>query len=310
VEDNVYDVLDLKALRCFWATAKHGSLTRAGIELGISEAAVSQRVKSLEAYLTTKLYEARGGRVRLTPAGQRTMELATGLFEQLEDFRHTVGRAEARGRLTLSTHEPILVRLLPAVVQRFVGDQPRARLRLLSRQPRETVELVRVNEADLGIVAERALPDGLVFHPWKTFGAYVLVPRGHPLVRRGVPAFRDLLNEATATRYPLIMPEIEDLEHQRVATALRREGLPFSVGLEVGTVETVTHYVARGLGIAVVPGICVSDQDRASIAAIPIPSEFGGATTYGAILRRDKHLTGPLRALLVLLGVRAGPGRT
>ena len=35
-----YDVLDLKALRCFWAAATHGNLTRAGIELGISESAV------------------------------------------------------------------------------------------------------------------------------------------------------------------------------------------------------------------------------------------------------------------------------
>ncbi len=56
--NDLYDVMDLKALRCFWAMARHRSLTRAGIELGISEAAVSQRIKSLEAHLGTKLYEA------------------------------------------------------------------------------------------------------------------------------------------------------------------------------------------------------------------------------------------------------------
>jgi DNA-binding transcriptional LysR family regulator len=67
-----YDVMDLKALKCFWATAKHLSLTKAGLGLGISEAAVSQRVKSREKRLGTKLYEARGGRVRLTSAGETT----------------------------------------------------------------------------------------------------------------------------------------------------------------------------------------------------------------------------------------------
>ena len=304
-QDDAYDVMDLKELRCFWATAKHGSLTRAGIELGISEAAVSQRVRGLESYLGTKLYESRGGRVRLTPAGQRTMELAISLFEQLDEFQQSVGREEAAGLLTLSTHDPVLFHLLPDVVQRFAREDPRPRLRLLSRRPRETVELVRVNEADVGIVPKRVLPGGLVFHPWKTYEAYLLVPRGHPLVRRGVLAIRDLLNEATATRYPLIVPEIDDPEHQRVASTLRREGLPFNVGLEVGTAETVRHYVARGLGIAVVPGLCIGDQDRGPIEAIQIPPEFGGATTYGVVLRRDKHLTAPLRALLALLGVRA-----
>ncbi len=55
-----YDPMDLKALRCFEAMAKHGSLTQASIELGISDAAVSQRIKSLEKYLGVKLYTRLG----------------------------------------------------------------------------------------------------------------------------------------------------------------------------------------------------------------------------------------------------------
>ncbi len=70
-----YDPMDMKALLCFETMAKHGSLTRASIELGIADAAVSQRIKSLEKYLGTKLYEARGGKVRLTEAGHRTTAL-------------------------------------------------------------------------------------------------------------------------------------------------------------------------------------------------------------------------------------------
>ena len=46
-----FDVLDLKALRCFAAMAKHGSLTKAGVELGITEVAVSQRIKKLEQWM-------------------------------------------------------------------------------------------------------------------------------------------------------------------------------------------------------------------------------------------------------------------
>ena len=46
-----YDPMDMKALLCFETMAKHGSLTRASIELGIGDAAVSQRIKSLEKYL-------------------------------------------------------------------------------------------------------------------------------------------------------------------------------------------------------------------------------------------------------------------
>ena len=34
-------MMDLKALICFWATAKHGSLTRPSIEIGILEPSIS-----------------------------------------------------------------------------------------------------------------------------------------------------------------------------------------------------------------------------------------------------------------------------
>ena len=305
--EDAYDVMDLKALRCFWATGRLGSLTRAGIELGISEAAVSQRIRNLETYLGVKLYESRGGRVRLTPAGDRTMTVAIAVFDQLEDFRHTVVQGAAAGVLTLATHEPVLRYLLPDLVGRFSREHPGVRLRLLSRAPKMIVDLVRLNEADVGIMPTRPLPEGLVFHPWRTFEAYLLLPRGHPLLRDGVPTIRDLLNEATVRRYPLIVPEVDEPEHQRVARALRREGLPFNVALEVGSMDTVKHYVARGLGLAVVSGICFGESDRAALEAVQIPAEFGGATTYGIVLRKDKHLSVPLKGLLLLFGIRSRP---
>ena len=101
-----YEQIDLKALRCFETMARHGSLTKAGIELGISDAAVSQRVKSLERYLGTKLYESRGGRVRLTDAGRRTKDLATRLFDELAEFEEGIGQEESRRTVVLAAEAP------------------------------------------------------------------------------------------------------------------------------------------------------------------------------------------------------------
>ena len=119
-----YDVMDLKALKCFWAMAKHLSLTKAGIELGISEAAVSQRVKSLEKRLNTKLYEARGGRVKLTPAGDRTAEMAVGLFDNLETFEHALSKEDEAHEITLCTHDSVLHYMLPQIVEDVSRTHP------------------------------------------------------------------------------------------------------------------------------------------------------------------------------------------
>ena len=95
-----YDPMDMKALLCFEMMAKHGSLTQASIELGISDAAVSQRIKSLEKYLGTKLYEARGGKVRLTETGRRTKALATRILDELAEFTDEIGTRSPRELLS------------------------------------------------------------------------------------------------------------------------------------------------------------------------------------------------------------------
>ena len=278
-QESPYDVLDLKALRCFWAMAKHGSLTRAGIELGLSESAVSQRVKTLESYLNAKLYASPGGKVRLTPAGQRVMEMAISLFDRVAQFQNELSGEEAGGALELVAQEPTIRYLLPPMVQRLVKEHPQVRLRILSRRVDEAVELVRQGDADLGINPQTALPDSLVFHPWRSYEAYVLVPPGHPLIRGGIPKFQDLLSPSTLMRYPLIMPERGDPAHSRVAQALERLGLPLNVAFEVGTNETIKHYVEMGLGVALVSGICLTQDDRGKVEAIEVPKEYGGTTT-------------------------------
>ena len=236
-----YEVMDLKALRCFWATGRHGSLTQASIELGISEAAVSQRIKALEQYLGVKLYEARGGKVRLTPAGQYTLDRAIRLFDELKDFEETVAAQDATGTLTLASYEPVLLYLLPEIVKQFSEKYPMARLRLLSRPFKETLRLVQSNDADLGIVPEHRLSAELVFHSIRTYKAYLLIPKDHVLMRKGPPDIHALLTEEILHRYPLIVAEAEDPDHDPIRKVLQERGLPYNVSLEAGTFETLKH---------------------------------------------------------------------
>jgi molybdate transport repressor ModE-like protein len=297
-----YDLMDLKALRCFEATARHGSLTKASIELGISDAAVSQRVKSLENHLGAKLYETRGGRVRLTDAGERTRDMALRLFDELADFEETIADAGAQGTIVLGAELPLLRYQLPEVYEAYIRQQGLARLRMLGRT---AVEMVRRNEADLGIVHQRPLPPGLVFHPWREFNSYVLVPRGHPLARDKAPTLQDLLHKEVLERYPIITGEIEVPERNRLKTGLEKLGLPYNVGLEVGNIETVKHYVARGHGPAAVSGVCLTEEDDALFHIIEIPKMFQAETVYGVVLRKDKHLSQSLKNLLALFDLPA-----
>ena len=69
----------LNALRTFEVAARSENFTHAAKELGVSQVAVSQQVKSLEAALGLKLFTRDGKRVGITEAGpsfaMRSIEL-------------------------------------------------------------------------------------------------------------------------------------------------------------------------------------------------------------------------------------------
>ncbi len=301
-----YDVMDLKALRCFWATARLGSLTKAGIELGISEAAVSQRLKALEHRLSVKLYESRGGKIRLTRAGENTLTVAVRMFDELAEFETAVSNDEAVGEISLSSHEPILRYFLPDIFQEFKRRYPLAKLQLLSRAFNETSRLVISNEADLGIVPESRLSKQLKFHPLLTSKAYLLIPHGHPLLLKGSPDIGELLQANLVNRYPLIIAEQDEPDHEPIRQVLQQHKLPYNVFIEAGTVDTVKHYVAEGYGIGITVGLCLTEDDQLKFVSIQIPDELWPGTTYGVIIRSDKYQTEPLAHLLSLIAGKAG----
>jgi DNA-binding transcriptional LysR family regulator len=299
--DKSYDVMDLKALRCFWVMAKHLSLTRAGIELGITDAAVSQRIKALEHYLGTKLYESRGGHVHLTQAGEGTAAMALELFDQLDDFEQSISDVEAISSISLSAPDTVLRHLLPDYLDKFFSEWPLAPLLLKSRRSKETLDLVKSNEVDLGIISRRELPPEIEFHPMVTNEGYLIVPRGHALARHDTDAVFLLLKQKVLSQYRLILPESRAYDRDRLDEFLKVHHLSCDFALEVGSIETAKHYVARGLGIAVVSGICLTESDTKELKAIPIPPEYDAATTYGVLLRRNKHRSAALRGLLSIL---------
>jgi len=296
-----YDVMDIKALKCFFAVAKRGSLTKAGIDLNITEAAVSQRVRSLETWLGTKLYEARGGRVQLTAAGERTAQLAVSVFSEIDALEQAVGGAQETAEIVLASHDSVLRHLLPERVEAFHRAHPLARLRLVARPVAETVRLVRSNECDVGVITKIEIPAELAFQPIATYPACLVLPKGHALARRARDGFQALLSDAMTGRYPLIVLEVQR-EDQRLRQAFESHKVPFTIALEVTTIDTLKHYVARGLGVAVISGFSISPEDRARLEVIAIPDEFGGSTTYGVVLRRDKHRTKLLKDLTAILG--------
>jgi LysR family glycine cleavage system transcriptional activator len=92
----------LAAIRAFEAAARTENFTAAAAELGMTQAAVSYQVKSLEERLGAPLFIREKGRARLTPLGQRLLPALSGAFDSIE-AAFASHREEDESLLTIST---------------------------------------------------------------------------------------------------------------------------------------------------------------------------------------------------------------
>ncbi|HXH01861.1 MAG TPA: LysR substrate-binding domain-containing protein [Candidatus Competibacteraceae bacterium] len=79
------DLPSLNALRAFEAAARLGSLVKAADELGVTSAAVSQQLKSLEDRCGVRLLRRQGQRMELTEAGRAYWPLVNSALTSLWD---------------------------------------------------------------------------------------------------------------------------------------------------------------------------------------------------------------------------------
>ena len=95
---------ELPHLATFARAAERGSFTEAAADLGVTQAAVSQRIAALECDLRVSLFNRRAGRIALTEAGERLYELTRRILDLHEEARECLGglHANLSGELSIA----------------------------------------------------------------------------------------------------------------------------------------------------------------------------------------------------------------
>lgn len=107
----------LYALRAFEAAARHGSFTRAGEELAITQSAVSRHVRTLEEHFACRLFERRGRSLQLTEPARMLLPGLRDGFDALERACTTLRADDAI--LRLKAPSTLTMRWLLARLSRF-----------------------------------------------------------------------------------------------------------------------------------------------------------------------------------------------
>ena len=122
----------LNALRAFEAAARNENFSHAATELGVSQAAVSQHVKSLEATLGLKLFARDGKRLVITSAGREYLAVVRDALDRIAVGTDRLLQNQPSSVLVVSTSPDFGAKWLVHRLGRFTATHPEIDLRVLS----------------------------------------------------------------------------------------------------------------------------------------------------------------------------------
>ena len=114
----------LNALKTFEAAARHLSFTKAANELFVTQAAVSHQIKSLEDFLSIKLFVRRNRTLLLTEEGQAYSFELKDIFNSLQDATDKLLVKANKGAITVATPPSFASQWLVPRISQFSVEHP------------------------------------------------------------------------------------------------------------------------------------------------------------------------------------------
>src|SRR3954471_15709526 len=146
--------MDLRQLEYFAAVARHRHFRKAAEDLYVTQSAVSQQVRRLEAELGVTLLRRTSARppVELTPAGAELLARAEAILADVAGARAAMDEhaGALRGGVRAAATPGDALRLAPALA-RFGREHPGVRIALRLGGAADVLELVATGAVDVAV---------------------------------------------------------------------------------------------------------------------------------------------------------------
>ncbi|MEC8917691.1 MAG: LysR family transcriptional regulator [Pseudomonadota bacterium] len=246
---------DLADLRIFVHVAEENSLTAGAQRAHLSTAAVSGRIKSLEAQLESRLFYRSSQGVELTPAGERLLQHARLILRQVERVKSEFSgyASDTVGHLRIFANTTAVIEFMPEVLADFLASRPGITVDLQERLTNDIIRGVLDGTADMGILGIMVgvdVPSRLKTLPFSRDRLVLATPLDHPLAEREEITYEDALD------YPHVtLHEGSTLFHYLESKALEF-GKPLPVRIQVFGFESACRMIEAGVGVGILPESC------------------------------------------------------
>lgn len=277
----------LNALRAFEAAARHLSMTRAAEELNVTHGAISQHVRTLEGATRSRLFERRGNRLRLTPAGSALLRPLQAAFGLLLEATRATASGEISGEVRLAAPPALTTLWLLREVGPFLAAHPGLSLRLFAgNEPR----LPRGSAIDLAIRYGDGRWPSFIVDPLCDVH---LTPVCSPGLLRATPALRTLKGLANV---PILCAD-DGEEWDGWIAGSGRARVALGPRHHLGNALTAIELAASGFGVALGDNVTTARYLAEGRLVSPIERSTRAANGFYLLTRPESEPNPAVAAL-------------
>lgn len=289
---------DLTDLRLVVAIVEAGSITGGAARCHLALPSASARLRGLEDALGVALFERHAHGVVPTPAGLAVVGHARAVAAQLEqmadDLRDVA--AGARVRIGLLCNSAARAVHLPPLLAAFLVAHPQVDLDIEERSSQAIVDAIASCRADLGVLADAVDHAGLasrrfVADPLVVIEGAATVQDDRLPARAGGVAFADVLDAR------IVALEADDPLQAFIERQARRAGRGLRVRVRARDLDGVVAFVARGVGVAIVPDAVLARTSVADALRVHAIEDAWAQRTLHVCARSFDALPPAVRAL-------------
>lgn len=271
--------IDLQDLHLIRTVASRGSLTRAAVEVGLTQSALTRQIQGIEGRLGIPLFARTTRRLEPTPAAHQllreTAALSAGFAATLRRLQESVAAAPREVRIGLS--RSVALAHLPGLLHAHQQRAPDVRTTVVHRDQDALLAAVQDGGLDLGILGSpRPLPPNLkIAH--RMPDAFVLIgntsmepPARSLTTRRWSAALRAWLN-----RQPWLHFTPRSTTGRAIEDWLHSRDIHPPTATELDNFDMIVHLTALGFGMGMVPRRALAGfPRRGRLRLILLPESF------------------------------------
>lgn len=289
--------LSTKHMQMITAIADTGSVSDAAHRIGVTQSALSHRLKEAERLLGTELFYRNNKQLAPTSAGKRLLYSARLILEELMRAETDINR--------LSVGIEHVIRLgndafagyhwLPSFMQSFGTMHPNISLEVIPDLSLDPYGALRDGRIDLAVVSDLAPVSGFRSESLFQDELRVVMPSNHALAKTPWLEIEAITAETYITHHT--NPD-SGREYEQLFSRYNR--LPVRV-IRAGVTEAVIGMVRAGLGITIMPVWTLAPYLEQGGLVTTRATETGLRIQWRLILRKDEPDESPVSIFAQLL---------